>query len=83
MWLGEGTQRRALPSPLHPLAFGSKFSGPLVPSLIPRKYWQFSENPGRRVRGPFLITNKWPALPRKLDSAFEDPLTKKTLFFSG
>ncbi|VFV32007.1 matrix metalloproteinase-9 precursor [Lynx pardinus] len=47
------------------------------------KYWQFSENPGRRVRGPFLITNKWPALPRKLDSAFEDPLTKKTFFFSG
>uniref|UniRef100_A0A673V060 Matrix metalloproteinase-9 n=1 Tax=Suricata suricatta TaxID=37032 RepID=A0A673V060_SURSU len=47
------------------------------------KYWQFSENQGRRVQGPFLITSKWPALPRKLDSAFEDPLTKKIFFFAG
>nr|XP_025870526.1 matrix metalloproteinase-9 [Vulpes vulpes] len=47
------------------------------------KYWRFSKGKGRRVQGPFLITDTWPALPRKLDSAFEDRLTKKTFFFSG
>ncbi|XP_007936550.1 matrix metalloproteinase-9 [Orycteropus afer afer] len=46
------------------------------------RYWRLSE--GRdRVQGPFLISDKWPQLPRKLDSAFEDPLTKKVFFFSG
>lgn len=35
------------------------------------------------MQGPFLVKSKWPALPRKLDSAFEDPLTKKIFFFSG
>lgn len=72
-----------LPAPLRPLASGSKFSAPLLPFLIPRKYWRFSKGKGRRVQGPFLITDTWPALPRKLDSAFEDGLTKKTFFFSG
>lgn len=55
----------------------------LVPFLVPRKYWRFSKGKGRRVQGPFLITDSWPALPRKLDSVFEDPLTKKIFFFSG
>eukprot|EP00069_Balaena_mysticetus_P009528 bmy_06251T0 len=47
------------------------------------RYWRLSESGGRRLQGPFLIKNTWPALPRKLDSAFEDPLTKKIFFFSG
>lgn len=72
-----------MPAPLWPLAFGSKFSAPLVPFLMPRKYWRFSKGKGRPVQGPFLITDSWPALPRKLDSVFEDPLTKKIFFFSG
>ncbi|KAB1262301.1 Matrix metalloproteinase-9 [Camelus dromedarius] len=47
------------------------------------RYWRLSERGGRWVQGPFLIKNTWPALPRKLDSAFEEPLTKKIFFFSG
>ncbi|KAF4023710.1 hypothetical protein G4228_015639 [Cervus hanglu yarkandensis] len=47
------------------------------------KYWRLSERGGRRVQGPFLVKRTWPALPGKLDSAFEDPLTKKIFFFSG
>ncbi|KAF6284549.1 matrix metallopeptidase 9 [Rhinolophus ferrumequinum] len=47
------------------------------------KYWQFSEGQRRSVQGPFLIRDTWPTLPHKLDSAFEDPLTKKIFFFSG
>ncbi|XP_006839297.1 PREDICTED: matrix metalloproteinase-9 [Chrysochloris asiatica] len=47
------------------------------------RYWRLSEGSGRRVQGPFLISDTWPQLPRKLDSAFQDPLTKKVFFFSG
>ncbi|KAM5220695.1 matrix metalloproteinase-9 [Hipposideros larvatus] len=47
------------------------------------RYWQFSGGQRRRVQGPFLIRDTWPALPHKLDSAFEEPLTKKIFFFSG
>ncbi|KAM5304525.1 matrix metalloproteinase-9 [Glossophaga mutica] len=47
------------------------------------KYWRFSNAQGRRVQGPFLIRDTWPALPSKLDSAFEEPVTKKIFFFSG
>lgn len=50
---------------------------------LPRKYWQFSEGQRDRVQGPFLIRDTWPTLPYKLDSAFEEPLTKKIFFFSG
>lgn len=48
-----------------------------------RKYWRFSDTQGRRVQGPFLIRDTWPALPSKLDSAFEEPVSKKIFFFSG
>ncbi|ELW48243.1 Matrix metalloproteinase-9 [Tupaia chinensis] len=47
------------------------------------RYWRFSEGRGRRPQGPFRIADTWPALPAKLDSAFEEPLTKKIFFFSG
>ncbi|XP_004636179.1 matrix metalloproteinase-9 [Octodon degus] len=47
------------------------------------RYWKFNEGRRRRLQGPFLISNTWPALPARLDSAFEDPLSKKIFFFSG
>ncbi|XP_029412783.1 matrix metalloproteinase-9 isoform X2 [Nannospalax galili] len=47
------------------------------------RYWKFSELRGRQLQGPFLIARSWPALPAKLDSAFEDPQSKKIFFFSG
>uniref|UniRef100_A0AAX7VI60 Matrix metalloproteinase-9 n=1 Tax=Astatotilapia calliptera TaxID=8154 RepID=A0AAX7VI60_ASTCA len=43
-------------------------------------YWKMS---GSSNAGPFSISNKWPALPAVIDSAFEDSLTKKLYFFSG
>ncbi|XP_003467841.2 matrix metalloproteinase-9 [Cavia porcellus] len=46
-------------------------------------YWKFSEGRRRRLQGPFRISDTWPALPTRLDSAFEDPLSKKIFFFSG
>ena len=52
-------------------------------SHVLRKYWRFSNAQGRQVQGPFLIRDTWPALPSKLDSAFEEPVTKKIFFFSG
>uniref|UniRef100_A0A3B1JRD4 Matrix metalloproteinase-9 n=1 Tax=Astyanax mexicanus TaxID=7994 RepID=A0A3B1JRD4_ASTMX len=33
--------------------------------------------------GPFRISVMWPALPAKINTAFEDPLTKKIYFFAG
>ncbi|MBZ3890150.1 Matrix metalloproteinase-9 [Sciurus carolinensis] len=45
------------------------------------RYWQFSEDRGRQ--GPFLITDTWPALPARLDSAFKEPISNKIFFFSG
>ncbi|NP_001104772.1 matrix metalloproteinase-9 precursor [Equus caballus] len=47
------------------------------------RYWRLLEGKGRGVQGPFLIRDTWPMLPPKLDSAFEEPLTKKIFFFSG
>ncbi|XP_005392450.1 PREDICTED: matrix metalloproteinase-9 [Chinchilla lanigera] len=47
------------------------------------RYWRFSEGRRRRLQGPFLISDTWPALPARLDSAFEDPLSKKIFFFAG
>uniref|UniRef100_A0A8C9XW54 Matrix metalloproteinase-9 n=1 Tax=Sander lucioperca TaxID=283035 RepID=A0A8C9XW54_SANLU len=35
------------------------------------------------VKGPFSISERWPALPAVIDSAFENILTKKLYFFSG
>uniref|UniRef100_A0A8C8U799 Matrix metalloproteinase-9 n=1 Tax=Peromyscus maniculatus bairdii TaxID=230844 RepID=A0A8C8U799_PERMB len=47
------------------------------------RYWKFLNRRGSPLQGPFLIARTWPALPAKLDSAFEDPLSKKIFFFSG
>ncbi|CAH6776785.1 matrix metalloproteinase-9 isoform X1 [Phodopus roborovskii] len=47
------------------------------------RYWKFLNRRGSPLQGPFLIARTWPALPAKLDSAFEDPQSKKIFFFSG
>ncbi|KAJ8265837.1 hypothetical protein COCON_G00149360 [Conger conger] len=44
-------------------------------------YWKASPKNG--IRGPFRTSERWPALPSTIDSAFEDLLTKKVYFFSG
>nr|ADU34085.1 matrix metalloproteinase 9 [Ctenopharyngodon idella] len=44
-------------------------------------YWKISSKGERK--GPFLISEKWPALPAIINSAFEDQLTKKIYFFAG
>lgn len=46
-------------------------------------YWKFPNRRGSPLQGPFLIARTWPALPANLDSAFEDPQSKKVFFFSG
>lgn len=51
--------------------------------LINRHYWKISSRNGESVMGPFSISERWPALPAVIDSAFEDLQTKKMYFFSG
>nr|BAE25191.1 unnamed protein product [Mus musculus] len=46
-------------------------------------YWKFLNHRGSPLQGPFLTARTWPALPATLDSAFEDPQTKRVFFFSG
>ncbi|XP_074067316.1 matrix metalloproteinase-9 [Macrotis lagotis] len=48
------------------------------------RYWRVhQDSKGSRVQGPFFISSTWSALPSKLDTVFEDTLTKKLFFFSG
>uniref|UniRef100_A0A671YV20 Matrix metalloproteinase-9 n=1 Tax=Sparus aurata TaxID=8175 RepID=A0A671YV20_SPAAU len=46
-------------------------------------YWKTSSTSDAGPKGPFSVSQKWPALPAVIDSAFEDVLTKKLYFFSG
>uniref|UniRef100_A0A3Q4AFX9 Matrix metalloproteinase-9 n=1 Tax=Mola mola TaxID=94237 RepID=A0A3Q4AFX9_MOLML len=46
-------------------------------------YWKMPGKNDAEPKGPFAISEKWPALPAVIDSAFEDLLTKKLYFFSG
>ncbi|KAF3696812.1 Matrix metalloproteinase-9 [Channa argus] len=46
-------------------------------------YWKKSSRNAGVVSGPFPISERWPALPAVIDTAFEDLLTKKLYFFSG
>ncbi|KAM3618097.1 uncharacterized protein V6R79_015474 [Siganus canaliculatus] len=46
-------------------------------------YWKTSGRSDEGVKGPFAVSERWPALPAVIDSAFEDLLTKKLYFFSG
>lgn len=57
----------------------SKFSKKFFEHL--RHYWKISSKGERK--GPFLISEKWPGLPATINSAFEEPLTKKMYFFAG
>ena len=42
-----------------------------------------SSNDKAGVKGPFAMSERWPALPATIDSAFEDMQTKKMYFFAG
>uniref|UniRef100_A0A3P9PGX6 Matrix metalloproteinase-9 n=1 Tax=Poecilia reticulata TaxID=8081 RepID=A0A3P9PGX6_POERE len=44
-------------------------------------FWKVSSNGDRK--GPFSISQSWPALPAVIDSAFEDVQTTTIYFFSG
>ncbi|XP_062854809.1 zinc finger protein 335-like [Trichomycterus rosablanca] len=44
-------------------------------------YWKVSSGKAGRT-GPFLISERWPGLPAKFNTAFEDPLTNAVYFFS-
>nr|XP_020476317.1 matrix metalloproteinase-9 [Monopterus albus] len=46
-------------------------------------YWNKPGKGDEELRGPFSISERWPALPPVIDTAFEEPLTKKLYFFSG
>lgn len=46
-------------------------------------YWKMSSKNDGGLKGPFAISQRWPALPAVIDSAFEDLLTRKLYFFSG
>ena len=52
-------------------------------TLFNRNYWKMSSKRDEEPKGPFAISEKWPALPAVIDSAFEDLMTKKLYFFSG
>ncbi|XP_051965087.1 matrix metalloproteinase-9-like [Xyrauchen texanus] len=43
-------------------------------------FWKVSSTGERK--GPFLTSEKWPALPAVINTAFEDQLTKKLYFFA-
>uniref|UniRef100_A0A3P8UH76 Matrix metalloproteinase-9 n=1 Tax=Cynoglossus semilaevis TaxID=244447 RepID=A0A3P8UH76_CYNSE len=43
-------------------------------------YWKMSSK--NELSGPFAVSERWPALPTVIDSAFEDK-SKKLYFFSG
>uniref|UniRef100_A0A3P9PH21 Matrix metalloproteinase-9 n=1 Tax=Poecilia reticulata TaxID=8081 RepID=A0A3P9PH21_POERE len=49
--------------------------------LVDRHFWKVSSNGDRK--GPFSISQSWPALPAVIDSAFEDVQTTTIYFFSG
>ncbi|GAA6106096.1 matrix metalloproteinase-9-like [Tachysurus ichikawai] len=46
-------------------------------------YWTSSNRGNRERKGPFMVSERWPGLPAKLDTAFEDPITKQMYFFEG
>uniref|UniRef100_UPI003AABC951 uncharacterized protein znf335 n=1 Tax=Centroberyx gerrardi TaxID=166262 RepID=UPI003AABC951 len=46
-------------------------------------YWKMSSKQNGGLKGPFSMSERWPAVPAVIDTAFEDLLTKKLYFFSG
>uniref|UniRef100_A0A087X717 Matrix metalloproteinase-9 n=2 Tax=Poecilia formosa TaxID=48698 RepID=A0A087X717_POEFO len=47
------------------------------------QFWKVPSKTDGGRKGPFSISQSWPALPAVIDSAFEDVQTKKIYFFSG
>ncbi|XP_053309735.1 matrix metalloproteinase-9 [Spea bombifrons] len=46
-------------------------------------YWKMSAKDKRPPKTPLRITDTWSALPPNIDSAFQDPTSKKIFFFAG
>uniref|UniRef100_A0A3Q2XRX1 Matrix metalloproteinase-9 n=1 Tax=Hippocampus comes TaxID=109280 RepID=A0A3Q2XRX1_HIPCM len=47
-------------------------------------YWtRSSRAQNGDLKGPFRVSQRWPALPTVIDAAFEDLVTRKLYFFSG
>ncbi|XP_056129241.1 matrix metalloproteinase-9 [Lampris incognitus] len=46
-------------------------------------YWKMSGRNNEDLKGPFSMSERWPALPAVIDTAFEDIVTRKIYFFSG
>lgn len=53
------------------------------PPFLLRQYWRMSGTGAGPLEGPLRIQSTWPDLPDVIDTAFQDPLTKKLFFFSG
>uniref|UniRef100_A0A8C7PBJ9 Matrix metalloproteinase-9 n=1 Tax=Oncorhynchus mykiss TaxID=8022 RepID=A0A8C7PBJ9_ONCMY len=51
--------------------------------LMKLQYWRLSSKTEGGLKGPFSMSERWPALPAVIDTAFEDLVTKKIYFFSG
>ncbi|KAJ6655560.1 hypothetical protein lerEdw1_005031 [Lerista edwardsae] len=47
------------------------------------QYWKKSARGAGTLEGPFWIRDTWPALPGRIDAAFQDPLTRRIFFFAG
>uniref|UniRef100_A0A3B3WD77 Matrix metalloproteinase-9 n=1 Tax=Poecilia mexicana TaxID=48701 RepID=A0A3B3WD77_9TELE len=47
------------------------------------QFWKVPSKGDGGRKGPFSISQSWPALPAVIDSAFEDVQTTKIYFFSG
>uniref|UniRef100_A0A4W5QEJ0 Matrix metalloproteinase-9 n=1 Tax=Hucho hucho TaxID=62062 RepID=A0A4W5QEJ0_9TELE len=47
------------------------------------QYWKLSSKTDGGLKGPFSMSERWPALPAVIDTAFEDLLTNNIYFFSG
>ncbi|XP_053578028.1 matrix metalloproteinase-9 [Bombina bombina] len=46
-------------------------------------YWTVSDKGEVAHQSPLRISEAWPELPSNIDSAFQDPTSKKIFFFSG
>ncbi|KAJ8017198.1 hypothetical protein DPEC_G00015320 [Dallia pectoralis] len=47
------------------------------------QYWRLSGQTNNGMEGPFSMSERWPALPAVINTAFQDLVTKKMYFFSG
>eukprot|EP00079_Xenopus_tropicalis_P008939 XP_002932554.1 PREDICTED: matrix metalloproteinase-9 [Xenopus tropicalis] len=46
-------------------------------------YWSVTSKNKNALQSPRNISDTWPALPTKIDTAFQDPTSKNIFFFSG